>query len=230
MANILAVGTHPDDIELGAGGAIVSLIDQGHAVTLCDLTNGEPTPHGSPEIRAKETAKANGILGITNRVCLGLQNRWLMDSREARTALAEVYREVKPDVLLIPFHEDAHPDHVEASKIAQAARFAAKYTGTDMKGEPFYPPRLFFYFCIHLKKIIKPAIIFDITDTIDRKLATVRAYHSQFFAGDPERGEKLVKMLHAGAVYYGSLIGTDYGEPFLNLEEIGVKSFDGLLP
>ncbi len=230
MANILAVGAHPDDIEIGIGGTVASLIARGDNVTLCDVTSGEPTPYGTPEKRREETANANSILKVENRINLGLENRWLRDTKKARVALAEVYRETRPDIILIPYYDDSHPDHVEASKIAQAARFVAKYTKTDMKGEPFYPPKIFFYFCVHRKKFIEPSIIFDISDTIEQKLKAVSAYRSQFFAGGEEMGEKKIENFKGKAAYFGSFIGASYGEPLLNLEEIGISSFDGLLP
>ncbi|MBI5178083.1 MAG: bacillithiol biosynthesis deacetylase BshB1 [Nitrospinae bacterium] len=230
MVNVLAVGTHPDDIELGAAGTIASLVRQGKNVAVLDLTSGEPTPHGTPELRRKETENANAILGITQRITLDLPNRWLMDTREARVKVAEEYRLLRPEVLLLPYWEDAHPDHVQASQIAQAARFIAKYTKTEMAGEPYYPPRVFFYFCIHLKKLIEPTFIFDISDAFDQKREAVRAYHSQFFAGGKERGDEILRRLEAQAVHYGGLIGARYGEPFFSQENIGVRAFDAFLP
>jgi len=225
MANILAVGVHPDDIELGIGGAIASLISKGDSVTLCDLTSGEPTPHGTPEKRIAETSQANSILKVKKRINLGLQNRWLRDTKEARIKLAEVYREVRPDILLIPYDKDSHPDHIEGSKIAQSARFIAKYTKTEMTGEPYYTPAIFFYLCIHLQKIFKPSMIFDISDTIEQKMESINAYQSQFFGRGKEQGEEMMSQLKTASAYYGSLIGADYGEPLISLEEIGIRSF-----
>jgi len=230
MVDVLAVGTHPDDVELGAGGTIAALVRQGKSVAVLDLTGGEPTPHGTPETRRGETERSNAVLGITQRITLDLPNRWLMDSTAARVRVAEEYRLLRPGILLLPYWVDAHPDHVQASQIAQAARFIAKYTKTDMAGEPFYPPRVFFYFCIHLKKLIEPTFIFDVSETLPLKINAVRAYHSQFFAGGKERGEEIVGRLEAQAAYYGGLIGARYGEPFLSQENIGLRSFDPLLP
>ncbi len=232
MANgidVLAVGTHPDDIELGAGATIARLVKQGKRVALLDLTSGEPTPHGTPELRREETAKSNAIMGVAQRRNLGLPNRWLRDTEEGRIAVAEVYRELKPSVLLLPYWEDAHPDHEAGSRMAQAARFIAKYTKTDMKGEPFYVPRVFFYFCIHLRKQIPHSFIMDVSDTLEAKMSAVAAYHSQFFAGGRERGDALMERLRAQAGFYGGLIGVRYGEPFHAQEELGVASFDAFM-
>lgn len=226
MVDVLAVGAHPDDIELGAGATVAALIRQGKNVAALDLTSGEPTPHGTPELRRAETAAACGILGLTQRLNLGLPNRWLRDTEEGRIAIAEVYRQLKPKVLLLPYWEDAHPDHMAASEMAQAARFIAKYTKTEMKGEPHYVPRVFFYFAIHLKKLITPSFIFDVSETMELKLQAVAAYHSQFYAGGKERGDELIARLGAQAGYYGGLINVRYGEPFYAREELGVRSFD----
>jgi len=230
MANILAIGAHPDDIEIGVGGTIAAMIDQGHNVVLCDLTNGEPTPYGTPEKRVAETEKSNAVLNVKTRVNLGLENRWLADTKEARVKLAEVYREHRPDVILVPYEEDAHPDHVVASRLARASRFIAKLTKTDMAGQPFYPPKIFFYLTMNLKLIVKPAIIFDISETFGKKIEAVKAFRSQFFEGPAPKGDDLIERLTVRASFMGSQIGVKYGEPFLNLEEIGIRSFDSLLP
>jgi len=230
MVEVLAVGAHPDDIELGVGGTVAELVRQGRSVALLDLTNGEPTPNGSVETRKSETGEATKLLNIDTRMMLDLKNRELMDTVEARVKVAEVYRKLRPKVLLLPYWEDAHPDHVQASRLAEAARFVAKYTKTEMEGDPFYPPSVFFYMCSHLKKQYSPTFIFDISDTIEQKLDAVRAYKSQFLTGDGARGEEFMERLKTLAAYYGSLIGARYGEPFISREELGIRSFDAFLP
>lgn len=229
MVDILAVGTHPDDVELGVGGAVAAAARQGLRVAVADLTLGEPTPHGDPETRKKEAEKAAAILGLSERVNLGLPNRWLMDTVEGRIKIAEVYRTLRPKILLLPHWEDVHPDHVQGSRMAQSARFIAKYTKTDMAGDPYYPPRVFYYFGTHLKKQPPVSFIIDISATVDAKMDSVRAYHSQFFAGGRERGEDSMARFLAHAAHYGALIGAKYGEPFFAHEEIGLSSFGPFL-
>lgn len=230
MIDLLAVGAHPDDIEIGAGGTVAELVRQGGSVALLDLTNGEPTPHGSPEIRKKETAKANKALKVSKRIMLGLKNRELMDIPDARRKVAEVYRKLRPKIVIMPHWVDAHPDHVQASSLAQAARFVAKLTKTDMEGEPHYPSRLFFYFCQHHKKNIQPTFIFDISKTMGQKLKALRAYQSQFFSRGKKLGDDFVGRVETRAKYFGAQIGVKYGEPFFSIEEIGVRSFDIFIP
>jgi bacillithiol biosynthesis deacetylase BshB1 len=229
MGDFLAVGPHPDDVEISLGGTLATLIRRGGSCAVLDLTSGEPTPHGTPETRAAETQKSNAILGVTQRINLGLPNRWLMDTVEARVKVAEVFRTIRPKVLFLPHWEDAHPDHIQASQLCQAARFVSKYTKTDMAGEPYYPPKVYYYFCTHLKKPASPTFVFDASEGFAQKMAALRAYHSQFFAGDPERGEDLLRRLEAQATYFGGLVGVRHGEPFFSHELLGVGSFDAFL-
>ncbi|HSI33801.1 MAG TPA: PIG-L family deacetylase, partial [Tepidisphaeraceae bacterium] len=146
MASIVVVGPHPDDQELGMGGTIARLARQGHKVHLIDATNGEPTPFGSVEIRAKEAAAAAKILGV-ERTLLGLKNREVVHSLESRHAMAALYRVHRPDVIFLPYPVDAHPDHVAVTRIGEDARFDAKLSKSAIPGEPFHPKRIIYYFC-----------------------------------------------------------------------------------
>ena len=121
--DILAIAPHPDDVELGMAGAILQFKAEGAKVGVLDLTSGEPTPHGSLEIRARETAAATKILGLDWRENLGLPNRSLEATLEARRELAIVLRKLRPRWLFAPYWVDAHPDHVAATELIEAARF-----------------------------------------------------------------------------------------------------------
>src|SRR5689334_8560941 len=121
MLDVLIIAPHPDDAELGAAGAILKLKAEGRRVGVLDLTDGEPTPHGSPEIRARETAAASEVLGLDWRENLGLPNRRLEATLEARHKLAAVIRRERPRWLLAPYWVDAHPDHVAATQLIEAA-------------------------------------------------------------------------------------------------------------
>jgi LmbE family N-acetylglucosaminyl deacetylase len=130
MLDILVIAPHPDDAELGMAGAILKFIAEGKRVGVLDLTSGEPTPHGSLEIRARETAVATKILGLEWRENLGLPNRSLQPTLEARAALAGVFRQQKPKWLFAPYWVDAHPDHVAATQLVDDARFWATRGGS----------------------------------------------------------------------------------------------------
>ena len=224
MASILVIGPHPDDQELGMGGTVLKLASQGHAVHLVDMTNGEPTPHGSPEIRARESAAAAKALGV-GRTLLGLPNRQVQHTIEARHKLAAVIRQHRADWLFAPYPVDAHPDHVATTRIVEDARFDAKLTKTDIPGQPVYPKRVIYYFCTHLRTNFPATFCVDISDTIDRKVEAVKCYQSQF-VGASHHVPEMVRTITA---YFGSRIGTKHAEPFFSHEMLGFSGLDQLV-
>src|SRR6202453_2438096 len=179
MTSFLVIGPHPDDQELGMGGTIARLVEQGHRVHVIDMTSGEPTPLGSPEMRQRESAAAAKILGL-ERTHVGLINRQVVHDIPSRYKLAAVIRAHRPEVIFLPYPIDAHPDHVAVTKIGEDARFDAKLTKTDIPGEPCYPKRIIYYFCTHLRLNINPTFCIDISDTLERKISAILAYDSQF--------------------------------------------------
>ncbi len=226
MANILIIGPHPDDQELGMGGTIARLAEQGHHVLLLDMTNGEPTPHGDPETRAREAARAAEILGVERRL-LDFPNRTLEHSIEARHKVAGVMREHQAEIVFAPYFQDAHPDHVATTRIAEDARFDAKLTKIDLSGEPIYPKWFFYYYCTHLRWVADPTFLFDITGCEDRKRDAIVAYHTQFVL--PEKNRRVVEWIAAANTYFGSRIGAESAEPFYTKEPIGLGSLEGLI-
>ncbi|MEY3460151.1 MAG: hypothetical protein RL215_3308, partial [Planctomycetota bacterium] len=144
--DILVIAPHPDDAEISVGGTIAASVRQKMRVGVLDLTSGEPTPHGTPERRRLETAAATEILQLTWRSNLELPNRSLQPTLDARRSLAEVIRRTRPSVILAPWKEDAHPDHVAASSLVDDARFWAKLSRSDMDGSPWWTPLLLHYF------------------------------------------------------------------------------------
>jgi len=229
MLDFLFIAPHPDDAELGAAGAILKFKEEGAKVGVLDLTSGEPTPHGTPEKRPAETAAATKILGLDWRQNLDLPNRSLEATLEARRSLAIVIRQTRPKWLFAPYWIDAHPDHVAATQLIEAARFWAKLTKTDMPGDPWFPQRIFHYYCVHLKQAAQPAFILDITKYWDRKLAAIRCYHSQFIEGRPQEPPTFLDQLRDEAAFWGKCIGTAYGEPFTCREPIGLSSMQSLV-
>jgi N-acetylglucosamine malate deacetylase 1 len=227
--DLLIIAPHPDDAEIGAGGTILRARADGLRVGVLELTNGEPTPHGSPEIRAKETAASTEILQLDWRENLGLPNRSLQPTLEARRALAGVLRQTRPRLLFAPYWEDAHPDHIAATQLIEAARFWAKLSKTDLPGEPFLPPRVLYYFSIHLRIHPKPAFVMDISDHIDGKMRALECYQSQFVAGRSQQFPTVLDDVRDRARYWGWSIGKAYGEPFASREELEIHSLSALL-
>jgi bacillithiol biosynthesis deacetylase BshB1 len=234
MLDVLVVSPHPDDAELGMGGAILAMKADGWRVGVLDLTNGEPTPWGSPEIRARETAAATEILGLDWRDNLGLPNRSLEPTLAARGHLAGMIRLLRPRWLFAPYWVDAHPDHVAATQLIEAARFWAKLTKTDSSGQPLagsphYPERIYYYYCVHLRHIPQPAFVLDISPYWDRKEAALRSYQSQFLEGRPREGPTIIDRLRHQAALLGDTIGTRYAEAFASREPVGLGSLRGLI-
>ena len=229
MIDILVIAAHPDDAELGMGGAILKFKAEGLRVGVLDLTTGEPTPHGSLEIRQRETAAATEILGLDWRDNLGLPNRSVEPTLAARAKLAGVIRQQCPRWLFAPYWIDAHPDHVAATQLVEAARFWAKLSKTDMPGQPHHPERIYNYYCVHLKLAPQPAFVLDISGQWEQKLAAIRSYQSQFVTGRSTEPPTFVDQLRDEAAYWGKTIGTKFGEPFTCREPLGMSSMAGLV-
>lgn len=222
----VCVGAHPDDVEIGMGATVAKMVRCGKRVAIVDLTDGEPTPNGTPQTRAAESAEAAHILGVTRRT-LTQRNRYLFDTVEARTELAEVLREFRPRVLFVPYERDSHPDHVAAASIAMAARFYAKFTKTDMRGEPHYPERVYRYMAVHQRIVAEPSFIVDVSEDLPTKLAAVSAYESQFSANPNNRG--MAELMAQTAATWGNLGRVAAGEPFFALEPVTIRSLDDLV-
>jgi bacillithiol biosynthesis deacetylase BshB1 len=256
MLDALVVSPHPDDAELGMGGAILKFRAEGLAVGILDLTDGEPTPFGSPEIRRQETAEATKILGVSWRENLGLPNRSLEPTLVARRQLAVVFRGERPRWIFAPYWLDAHPDHLAATQLVEAARFWSKLTKTDMPGEPFYPERIFYYYCFHLRIVPQPAFVLDISEFWEQKRAAIECYRSQFIEGRkgdsphlceapegpfrqmgtvpfspgrPDEPPTFIDRVRDQAAVWGWSIGARYGEPFASREPLGLRTMKGIL-
>lgn len=227
MIDAVCVGAHPDDVEIGMGATIAGMVRQGLSVAIVDLTDGEPTPLGTHETRLAEAGAAARVLGVYERRTLTLPNRSLSDTEEARTALAEVFRELRPRLVFGPYPVDAHPDHVAASAIVQAARFWSKLTKTQMAGEEHYPERLYRYMAVHLRLIREPSFVIDVSEDLAAKIEALSMYRSQFTANPANAG--LIDTMEAVARMWGGTIGTAAGEPFFSDEPIGIRTMSTLV-
>jgi len=226
VLDVLCVGAHPDDVEIGMGATVAAMVRGGLRVGIVDLTDGEPTPYGTHETRMMEAAAAAEVLGVL-RITLGQPNRYLFDSVEARNELAQVIREHRPRMLFIPYAEDAHPDHVAASSIASAARFYAKLTKTEMTGEPHYPARVYRYMAVHMNLVREPSFVVDVSSQMPIKLQALACYASQFSANP--RNLALIEAMADLGRFWGSRIGTEAGEPFFCAEPVGITGIESLV-
>jgi bacillithiol biosynthesis deacetylase BshB1 len=236
MANILIIGPHPDDQELAMGGTIARLADQGHNLLLLDMTDGSPTPHGDRASRLPEAEEAARILSPAppaspvRRVLLDLPNRTVEHTIDARHRVAGVIRAHQAQILFVPHPEDAHPDHLAVTRIAEDARFDAKLTKVQMPGDegraPIYPKWLFYYYATHLRRVADPSFIVDISGYEDRKRRALLAYRSQFVTNPTNAG--VPAWVAAADAYFGSRIGAPAGEPFFTKEPMALTSLDSI--
>lgn len=225
MLDILFTAPHPDDLEIGMGGAIAKLVRQGYRVGMLHMTTGEPTPRGSEALRAAESARAAEILGVQFCETLPLINRKLMDSPEARFKVATVLRRVRPRILvgMAGRTPAASPDHYQSQLITEASRFYSQLTKWDDQFDNTSPHRI-----DHL--IYRPLpfaaefhhypsrFVVDITDTIDIKIEAVSCYRSQF---DDTRLERVLHYIRSTAGAEGALAGFSYGEMYAMPRPLG---------
>lgn len=222
--DILAIGAHPDDVELSCGGTLMKLVSQGHRVGILDLTRGELGTRGTKEIRAQEAAEAARLMGVTVRENLALPDGNIENSYDNRLQLIRILRRYRPEVLLIPHCVDRHPDHEHAHVLARESWFYAGLAriSTTLEGkvqEP-YRPRSYYHFMQWFE--FAPSFVVDVTEHFDRVMNVIKAYKSQFH--DPTNSEpgtilstpEFLEMIQTRLAYYGDKIGKRYGEPFFS--------------
>lgn len=224
--DIVFTAPHPDDLEIGTGGTIASLVKQGYRVGMVHMTNGEPTPFGDPETRMKEMQAAADVLGV--QVCenLGLTNRVLMDGPEPRFALASVLRKYKPRVLvgIAGRTVAASPDHYQAQLITEATRFYSQLTKWNERFNDTEPHPIEHLIYRPIARSAGTAdfpaqFVVDITNTMDQKIEAIACYKSQF---PDERFKRLEHYVRSLAGFEGGSCGYDYGELFAVPRPIGV--------
>jgi N-acetylglucosamine malate deacetylase 1 len=231
--DVLAVGAHPDDIEIACGGTLARLAQQGHRVGIVDLTDGEPTPGSAgPEVRLAEAQRAAEVLGAAFRATLALPNRRLFDTFDARVALAKELRRHRPRLVIglggkTPM---ASPDHYQAALIIEAAVFYAKLTKWDehFDGLPPYvvPRRLDCFLAFHaLSPADRGAMVIDIGETLETKLAAIACYATQF----PPAKTQHLDHFRAFAVQQGAAAGFAAGEVLASPTAWGTRDLMGLL-
>jgi N-acetylglucosamine malate deacetylase 1 len=225
--DVIAVGAHPDDVEIGCGGTLAKLVKQGYRVGIVDLTDGEPTPHSpGPEVRLAEAAEAARILGIQVRKTLELPNRRLFDSFEARVALAKIFRQYCPAIVMGIADKTpmASPDHWQAMQITDAAVFYSRLTKWDHAFDNFPPHtirrQIWFPLGFSLTRTMSTGqFVVDISDTLPIKLEAIRAYRTQF----PPAKERAFPLIESYNRLLGQNAGFEAGELFFGTSLVGVR-------
>ncbi len=235
--DILAIGAHPDDVELGAGGTIFKSIKQGKKVGIIDLTKGELSTRGTPKIRNNEAEKAKEILNISVRENLQFNDGFLTNDKEHQIKVIEVLRKYQPNIVLANAVSDRHPDHSKASKLVSDSCFLSglpkiETIHNSQKQTAWRPKKVYHYIQWNY---IKADFVVDISDCIDTKMESILAYSSQFYnpnSTEPETfiaKKNFLDTIKYRCQYLGKTIGVEYAEGFTVERFIGVKSLDDLI-
>ena len=224
--DILAIGAHPDDIELIAGGTLIRAQQLGRSTAVLDLAAGEMASRGSPDLRAKEAASAAKIMGLTTRENLGFPDSGILNTPETRAKVALVIRRLQPKVVITHSLHGRHPDHPMVAQLVRDACFVAGLKMIEPQ-VPAYRPLKVIHALSFREDYQKPTFVVDISESFEKKLQAIAAYASQFGeavqAGEVyPNGEPLADLIRHHAAHYGSLIRCRYGEPFHTTETMRV--------
>ncbi|MCS7315868.1 MAG: bacillithiol biosynthesis deacetylase BshB1 [Bryobacterales bacterium] len=227
---ILAIAAHPDDVEQTCGGTLIRMAGLGYRTGVLDLTAGEMGTRGDPAIRLREAAEAGRLLGLAWRGNLHLPDGRLENTFEVRLKVAAEIRRLRPRVVILPYWQARHPDHVRACEIGYEACFLAGLRKIET-GDPPFRPRNVLYSSLYAS--VAPTFVVDISEQFDRRMEALLAYRSQYgrreeaseLFPDPE---EIRERLAGIARYYGNLIGVRYGEPFVTRETLRVDDIVAL--
>lgn len=216
--DVLAFGAHPDDVEIGCGGTLAKLAAQGKRAAIVDLTEGEMGTRGTVAERYQEAAAAAKILNVAQRKNLKIPDAGIRDTDENRLKLIAVLRTLRPRMVFAPYPDDRHPDHIHAGHLIRESCFYSGVgkVGKDL-GEPFRPEIILYYM---VSTDFPPLILGDISEHFETKVASIKAYRSQFYNPDYEGEETFISSqgyfdsITSRASYFGFKAGVRYAEPF----------------
>lgn len=238
--DILAIGVHPDDIELGCAGTMINEIKRGKKVGIVDLTQGELGTRGTIETRYNEAAKAASIIGAVSRENLKMRDGFFKNDEAHQMQLIQVIRKYQPDIVLGNVLHDRHPDHGRAGHLISDACFLsglAKIETKDQTGQlqQKWRPR---YFLQYMQDWYhEPDLIIDISDSLEQKMQAVAAYTTQFHTSETNsEGPQtyistpdFLESIIARARILGKRIGVKYAEGFMTNKSIGISNLDALI-
>lgn len=235
--DILAIASHPDDVELSCAGTLIAHVAMGKKVGVLDLTKGELGTRGTPELRLQEADAASRVMGIHARENVGLADGFFQNDRMNQLAIIPYIRKYQPEIVLLNAVEDRHPDHGRGAKLAADACFLSGLTKIvtyqDDQPQQAWRPNAMYHFI--QDRYIRPDFVMDITPYWQQKVASIQAYRSQFF--DPDSNEPLtyissaefMDFLSGRAQEWGHSIGVKYGEGFTKFRQLGVQNLFDLI-
>lgn len=236
--DLLAVGSHPDDVELGCSGTLIKEIKKGKKVGILDLTRGELGTRGTAQTRHEEAQNAAKIMGIAVRENLKLRDGFFQNNEESQMKVIQVLRKYQPEVVIANIWEDRHPDHGRGGWLLYDACFLSglrqvKTTDEDGKEQEKWKPKMLLHYI--QDRFYEPDFIIDVSDVWEQRMEAIRAYKTQFY--DPNSKEpqsylsspEFMEALTARARLLGKRIGVLYGEGFLSKKSIGIQDLDCLV-
>jgi bacillithiol biosynthesis deacetylase BshB1 len=234
--DILALGAHPDDIELTCAGTLAKAKKLGYKTGIIDLTQGELGTRGTKEIRRKEAQDAARILGCL-RENLNIPDGNIEVNQKNILKVIKIYRKYRPKIILIPHSVERHPDHVHAHQLCREAWFYSglrkiKTTLNGISQEPWRPQN---YFQFMQWTLFEPSFIVDISDVYDVRLRAIKAHKSQFHNPHSKEPQTILSqdyfldLVETRAKFYGYNIGAKYGEPFYSTDSVGIKNLSDLV-
>lgn len=215
--DVIAIGAHPDDLELTCGGTIAKLASEGRRVGMLDLTRGEMGTRGTPEIRKREAARSAEILGAAWRHQLDFGDGGLRTGREEELELIDVFRAARPSLVIAPYPDDRHPDHARAGKLVTDAWFYSGLARLERE-DPAHRPQAVIYYLLNFP--VTPTFVIDVTAQQETRRKAMLAFESQFHQENSDEPPTLIaqksflEMIEARLRHYGGLINVEFGEAF----------------
>ena len=226
--DLLAIGAHPDDVDISCGGTLAAAAAQGYAVGILDLTRGELGTNGTPEIRAAEAAEAARLLGAAGRWNVGLPDGGVRSGDpDQEHRVVEWLRRLRPAILLTHYPQDRHPDHVQASLISERAWYLAGLARYAATGEPFRASGRYHF----VSRVgFQPTLVVDVSELWEKKRLAMLAHKSQVTQEVPGASPTqlnqpdFLERIESRMRHYGGMIGVRYGEPFYSDAPMGARS------
>ncbi len=235
--DVMAIGAHPDDVELSCAGVLISEKSKGKTTGIIDLTQGELGTRGTAETRSEEAKVAAGILAVDVRENLQMADGFFQNDQAHQLQIVQILRKYQPEIVLCNAPEDRHPDHGRGARLVEEAAFLSGLLKieTMQDGVPQQPWRPKFVFNYIQDRFLQPDFVVDISEVFETKLESIKAYGTQFHnpnAGGPQTYISTPDFLESiiyRAKMFGKMIGVKYAEGFLSKKMIGFGSFDALI-
>jgi len=235
--DILAFGVHPDDVELGCSGTIISAVAEGKKVVVIDLTQGELGTRGTAETRKKEAVDAAIAMGILRRENLEMADGFFQNDETNLRKVITAIRKYQPEIVLCNAPEDRHPDHGRSSKLVSDAAFLAGLrkieTEADGDAQGAWRPKYVFNYI--QDRYLKPDFVMDISASFEQKMKSILCYTTQFNTTDKNEPQTYISnpdfmdVIRSRALMFGKRIGVQYAEGYITTKMIGFRSFDAFI-